>query len=443
MVRAEIGESGEALIIFGSAWILLERTKLKTELKTRYGTLATLSPENDLIARFLERYGEWAQYELNFVADNIGGHARIADVGSFIGTFSIGLDQLKPLAFALAVDANPVVHPLLRDNLASYLDGRHEVLEALVGQVADVGSAGVDPANIGSFSVAMNVSGRQAAPVASSIQSLDAIDAQYGPFDLIKIDAEGMGGSILRSAEAVLARPACTLWLECNENLASLELYDLLEKAGLGVWYFAFPAISRNNFAGLTEREFPFAYEAGLWASRGEAPMMSPMLREAGCTLRKIESREDLRQALWLTPRWSPAEWDRSETSEIVALASHALMGEEEHSFLRSESVAEEEKELLATRLRKEMENYEQRVASLEAQVRAHEIMLYAERERARSAIVALMNERKTNTEADMQVAAMLASTSWRVTMPLRMLARVLKGDWSAVSRIIKAKLGR
>ncbi|MFY2598807.1 FkbM family methyltransferase [Achromobacter xylosoxidans] len=427
----------------GFARFLLENAKLKTELKTRYGTLATLSPENDLIARFLERYGEWAQCELGFIADNIKNRARVSDIGSFIGTFSIGLDQLKSLDFVLSVDANPAIHPLLRENLNKHMYGRHEVLEALIGRVADIRFAGVDPTNIGSFSVAASAVGRKPAPVAETTLTLDYIDATYGPFDLIKIDAEGMEGSILHSAKEVLTRRDCTFWIECNESAASLDLYDLLEQAGLKVWYFAFPAINRNNFAGVAYREFPFAYEAGLWACSGEAPIMSPALREAGCTLRKIASREDLRQALWLTPRWSPTEWDKSEVSEIVALAAHALMGEDERSFLQVGSSAEETKELLATRLRKEMENYEQRVASLEAQVRAHEVMLYAERERARNAIVTLTNERKLNTEADQQLAAVLASTSWRVTMPLRMLARILKGDWRSISRIVKAKLGR
>lgn len=443
---------------FRVAWVLLGKTQLKTELKTRYGTLATLSPQDDLIARFLERYGEWAQYELAFVADNIGSQARVADIGSFIGTFSIGLDQLKPLDFVLAADANPRILPLLRDNLARHMEGRHEALEALVGRGVDVRVAGVNPDNSGSFSVVGDASGREPAPVAATILALDAIDAQYGPFDLIKIDAEGMEGSILQSAGAVLARPDCTLWLECNESTASLALYDLLSGADLDVWYFSFPSISRNNFSGNTFREYPFAYEAGLWACRGDAPVMSSVLLAAGCTLRRIASREDLRQALWLTPRWSPAEWDRAEASEIVALACHALMGEEEQTFLQSESAGEEDKELLAIRLRKEMENYEQRVASLESQIRAHEVMLYAERERARNAITALTNELKAKTnefkaktselktnieEAETRVAAMLASTSWRVTMPLRMLARILKGDWSSVRRIIKARLGR
>ncbi|MGE8628488.1 FkbM family methyltransferase [Achromobacter denitrificans] len=429
--------------LFGSAWLELEKNKLKTELKTRYGALTTLSPKNDLIARFLERYGEWAQYELSFVADNIGSQARIADIGSFIGTFGIGLNQLKSLDFVLAVDANPKILPLLRDNLARHLGGRHEALEALVGRGSDVGFVGVNPANSGSFSVVGDANGRETAPVAETILALDAIDARYGPFDLIKVDAEGMEASILHSGAAVLARPDCTLWLECNESVASLTLYDILDDAGLDVWYFSFPAISRNNFSGNPFREYPFAYEAGLWACRGNAPVLSPELRTAGCTLRKIVSREDLRQALWLTPRWSPAEWDRSEISEIVALACHELMGEEEQTFLRSESSIDETRELLAIRLRKEMENYEQRIASLESQVRAHEVMLYAERERARSTIQALTNVSKTNTEAEAQVAAMLASTSWRVTMPLRMLARVLKGDWNSVRRIIKARIGR
>ncbi|RWA52696.1 hypothetical protein AU476_16385 [Cupriavidus sp. UYMSc13B] len=83
------------------------------EIATRYGVLDTFDSD-DLICRCLAKYGEWAQYEVQFVADNIAPGCRIADVGAFLGTFGLGLGRLAKPDGLCFVEANAATAALLR-----------------------------------------------------------------------------------------------------------------------------------------------------------------------------------------------------------------------------------------------------------------------------------------------------------------------------------------
>lgn len=562
------------------------------EISTRYGVLQTFSPTEDLISRFLSRYGEWAQHEIRFVAGCLPDNARVLDIGAFLGTFSLGVAQLKPLASVCFVDANPTVVPLLRKNVETNLKAASVVLEAVVGSTGIDLQASEIPGNHGSFSInAQAESERTSAVLASRVISLSELDADFGPFDLVKIDAEGMELRILSADLPYLAATRSDFWIECNATQQSLDLAELLLAQGFDLYYFAFPAINQFNFNNEGDREYPFAYEAGLWATRGAPPRISSELAQAGCILEKISNRESLRRALWLTPRWSPKDWGGSVLSEVVARAGHLLLGEEYEQFLvhsggdvgsdvgfeplalrvqrRLESAGrliaerakrEQEQEQLHARelerqttanaalseelslamhniaviqagreaerkgferevsllreqfehavdralkaesalraererarselnalrakldaemysedlrenvLRREREDAvgalaigEAALADAKAQLRAYEIMLAKERERFASSIKAieqeLLNARMetANIRKDMErnaaenarniahINAIYASNSWRWMMPGRVLGRVVRGDWSELARLLKAKIG-
>jgi FkbM family methyltransferase len=374
------------------------------EMQTRYGVLNTFDPAEDLISKFLLKYGEWAQLELRFVSSCLSDGARICDIGAFLGTFSLGISQSISLSTVLYVDANPAVIPLLRKNAQRNPQMHSTVIEAVVGGEEAL-SAFVVPENRGSFSMAPgDASGRDAvAPALISI-SLDELLERHGPFDLIKIDAEGMEYKILSADNDLLGKIESHLWLECNAIRSSLQLVELLLSAGFKVHYFAFPAINADNFCGEKSIEFPFAYEAGLWASKSVTPCLSSDLAGAGCYLIEISSVEMLRGALWRTPRWAPESWSGvTSVPEVIALASHALLGEDFSQFLISgdaDTTARpwvaplqiaSQKEISKTKSENEMLITE--VTNARSTVRAHEVMLAKERERSRDAVRSLEAE--------------------------------------------------
>ncbi|MDG3439878.1 FkbM family methyltransferase [Nitrospirillum amazonense] len=311
------------------------------EVETRYGRLKVVDPANDLISRVLATYGEWGSCETRFVAANLADGAAVADIGAFLGTFGLGVAGLRPLRALCCVEANSSTFPLLHHNIAA---NKPASLKSAVALAAIIGPAGnlpfeasMAPGNAGSFSLAMAADdNRIAVPVAARHMTLAALRQEHGPFDLIKIDVEGLELAILQDDQEFLDTSDTTLWLECNEVPGSLDLAEFLLDLGFSVYYFAFPATTADNFKKAEPVDFPYGYEAGLWATRSEAPVLDDDLRVAGCILKRVESREDLRLALWATPRWAPASWMGRSHQETVALAAHSLLGENLEDYLVS-----------------------------------------------------------------------------------------------------------
>ncbi|ARP92226.1 hypothetical protein CAL14_19665 [Bordetella genomosp. 9] len=465
---------------------------------TRYGEFQTLDPAQDLISKFLHAYGEWAQNEIVFVAANIPDHARVADIGAFVGSFGIGLSQERVLENVCFVDANPAIIPVLTNNARRCAKGRFDVREAIIGGASPSAIGMMYPGNAGSFSLAQTgekdrqEKGRVSGLAACSAYTVAQLEKECGPFDLVKVDAEGMEGEILRSSLDFFHRFNGKIWLECNESPSSLDLVDLLHSAGFSVYYYAFPAIAQNNFNGRRDREYPFAYEAGLWGCKGDGPTLPPSLAEQGCVLKEIPSRESLRRALWLTPRWSPQEWDQHSLPEVVALASRQILGQQYGNYLdlrsgarvdneatgptmpsmeqsdenksmiealHAQLEAEREKRRLLEAVESERAALENRVneqrdllSQAAVKLRASEILLHEERIRFQTAAESMAAERRdllahldsTKGELDRttaQLQAMYGSRSWRAMMPARMIGRIMRGDWKEVVRLIKAKL--
>lgn len=314
-----------------------------TTLETRYGQLEVPDVDHDLIGRFLARYGEWAYDEVRFVATALPKDKalRVFDVGAFVGTFGIGLSQTANVELTTFVEANSALTRILSDNVQRNARGHSIVVDAAVTPAGRELVASYDAQNLGSLSFAPTVeSMRVQSDAPTRFVRLSELVAQSGRVDLIKMDVEGLEYSILDADRSLLEPGGPAFWLECNESPESLELVDLLVGAGLDVYYFAFPAFAPNNFLGNADPIFPWTYEAGLWANRGSAPILPAVLIQHECILKRIRSREELRHAMWQTPRWAPGDWQNLSRAETVAEAVHTTQGESFATFLVDPAVA-------------------------------------------------------------------------------------------------------
>ncbi len=304
---------------------------------TRYGPLHLTGRDPDLIEGFLRRYGEWGWDEACFVASILPDGARVLDVGAFLGTFGLGVSLLRPLAGLCAVEANPALLPCLAANLrlARCPAIAVEAMAAAIGALPRPGAAPAGNASGASFAP-----GAQGNPVPAPARALtlDQLRADHGPFDLIKLDAEGMEAEILHSDAAALATGGTTLWVECNEEPRALDLCALLLGWGLELHYFAAPSHNPDNHGRDPAPALPWAYEAGLLAAPRRTPRLDPDLLRHHCILRRIGSVAELEEALWRTPRWGMADWPVDDPAALAALAGRTIRNQPREGFLRSDA---------------------------------------------------------------------------------------------------------
>ena len=306
------------------------------DLPTRYGTLAIPDVADDLIVGFLRRYGEWAWDETCFIADNLRDGARIADIGAFLGTFALGVTQRRRLDYICSVEPNPEIVPLLRENIERNCDAQSTVMAAAVAPVGSGLKEGVyDQGNLGSFGYTDRSRAGEKRSWNGQVETIDlgSLRRQFGEFDLIKIDAEGLEADILESELFSLVRAKTDLWIEANESPETIRLGTMLLEAEMRVHYFAWSSFNPDNLRGDSTPIYPFAYEAGLYATVSDPPVLTPSLQAHHPILKRIKTRADLLEALWITPRWGMAEWFGRTLPEVVALAGRELRGETRPNF--------------------------------------------------------------------------------------------------------------
>lgn len=305
-------------------------------VETRYGLLNVSSNSDDLIGRFLTETGEWAFDEASFIATTLQDGAHVLDGGAFLGTFGLGVGLRRKLGLLCAVEANPLVLPLLEANLRRNASAQFEVIGALLA--GPEGSPRIGHANLGnlgSASFSEDVVGDACLPEPEAAVTLATLRERYGAFDLIKLDIEGMEREVMLGDVEHLSRGLTTLWIECNEDARSLDVLDLVLSWGLEVHYFAFPSHNPDNFRSLPKPILPWVYEAGLLVAPGRPPELEAEFAAHGCILRRVASREALEEAMWLTPRGLPDELAVADAPVLAAVASRALRGQERSTFLR------------------------------------------------------------------------------------------------------------
>jgi FkbM family methyltransferase len=385
------------------------------QLETVYGKVCVPQAEHDLIGRFLAKYGEWSLLEAMFLGTNLSANARILDVGAFVGTFSLGLSRQSSLQFVCAVEANPRIAPLLSSNLERNLHVPYGIeISVVVPPTRSISSGNFQKDNLGSLSFAENSFGTESVTPVGTISLTDLREA-YGPFDLVKLDVEGMELElILSDMEALKTEDNLALWVECNENSESLALADaMLGLPHRQLFYFTWPLDNPMNARGVTQPIFPFAYEAGL-LSTAIQPRLDVRLEGAGCQVTRIQSKEELRRAMWLTPRWAPAAWWRLEPSQLVAQAGHDVFGEVYDEYLTPEWVADVSQRSIQVKLSTGLARAEQLalerlelIERAEARLQELDVALEQSERRAFERLADTQIERSNTERAERTIAAL------------------------------------
>lgn len=307
---------------------------------TRYGPLEVPGGE-DLISRFLVKFGEWSYFEIDFLRRVIPSGVRMFDIGAYVGTFSLGMLQIAPQKI-VAVEANPMAYQLLFNNLKRNCMADFVAVNAAVG--AAQRERGVweylQPNNYGSLYYSPKghdgMSGESPGEFSVEYVTLKDLRQQYGDFDFLKLDIEGSELAAIEADADWIKAVHPTIWVECNEDPRSFSLYEFLAGIGYSAYYFSYPSHNPENYFGATDPIFPVAYEAGLLCIPEDRYIPLPRhFTDAGCELIRVQNSEHLRQCLWVTPRWGLSSWASLSKSRLLAVCSHLFRGEKYETYLK------------------------------------------------------------------------------------------------------------
>lgn len=291
----------------------------KQRLDTIYGELTVDLAEHDLIRRCLSAYGEWGLLECSFAAGLVRPGFSAVDVGAFVGTFSLGLSMFGAKS-VVSVEPNKLASESLKLNLRRNCKTSYAVVEAPLGlNDGQLWSLEVVQENMGATHL---VPVESDALTALEIMELREVREKHGPYDLLKIDAEGHEQFVILGDKDYISQSCQAVFIETNNDSDQKEIVDFLSKSGFVLYCFSFPAFNRNNYKQSSDNFLGVAYEANLVAVRARDLVLSDYLKASGCALKEIETFEDLKEARRRVCRWGPVEWSELNRAELLGILS-------------------------------------------------------------------------------------------------------------------------
>lgn len=228
----------------------------------RYGEFV-VPPGQDLIGDSLRRYGEWAQTELDVLAAFISAGQVVVDVGSFIGTHARAFSSMVgPEGRVYAFEPNQRTFLLLQANAgkAAYPN----IIPTAAGLGRFCGTARLTTGDIAGNlgATTLNMEGDADG---DGIRILTLDDAGITePVHFIKIDVEGAELQVLLGASRTIRQFAPVLFLEVNSLEKSHELPAWAREHGYKCFGLVSPAFNPANFNAAHENIFGRAQECGL-----------------------------------------------------------------------------------------------------------------------------------------------------------------------------------
>lgn len=316
--------------------MLLEVVAVSNTTDTIYGKMQLSSCDADLISRILRSHGEWGYIETELLSKVISTDTVVYDVGAYIGTFSLGISKYWP-SRVVSVEANPASYELLTINVLNNCQIPCELVNAAVGLNAGKAVAiGGDADNLGSISFRELDAAHDDGSVVVELLALRQLRRTYGDYGLLKLDLEGGEYDALRGDAVWIKENKPIVWAECNEAPSVRQLLQFYLWAELNPYYVAFPAIRLDNFKQCLENPYPLAYEAALIGGKKEVvEQFVEVVGQNEVICKKVSTFNELKQVMWLTPRWGRKEWTELSRIELLGLLGHEVLSLDYNHFLQ------------------------------------------------------------------------------------------------------------
>ena len=165
--------------------------------------------------------------------------------------------------------------------------------------------------------------------------TLARLRGEFGDYTALKLDIEGGEFEALRADARFIRQTRPLVWAECNEAAQVKALLGFFLWAGLDPVYVAFPAFRRAGYRNGAAPIYPIAYEAAICGGgRGQFRDLGDNFGGEEIITRPLASFQDLKQAMWDTPRWGREDWARMSRAELIARLGRMQRGESFGTFL-------------------------------------------------------------------------------------------------------------
>jgi FkbM family methyltransferase len=225
----------------------------------RHG-LILVNLKDHYIGQGIAMYGEYSQLECECLLQWMPQGRDAVEIGANMGSLSLPLAKHldKQGRRLLVVEPQPFIFQQLCANLAlNHVRNTTAIPLACAPSPMPLYFSRQDYEAEGNFgAVALRSEPR---PGDERIQALpldDMLDASWD-VGLLKIDVEGMEGSVLESAEKMIQRCRPVIYLENDQVAKSKALIEQLWALKYQLWFHLPAMFNANNFAGLSINHYP------------------------------------------------------------------------------------------------------------------------------------------------------------------------------------------
>lgn len=369
----------------------------------RHGRMSYFAGD-DPIGKSLAMYGEWAEAELELLRSFIGLGSAVVDVGANVGTHTLAFSRrVGTRGSVRAFEPQRAVFDVLERNLTANGCANVVAVRAGVGRAAgEMFVPAIDyrgQVNVGGLALV----GTDAAAHGMERTPIVALDdLALEVCHLAKVDTEGMEQDVLAGMAGTIRRLRPVIYLECDTVDAGVAVLSAIEWPGYRFFLVRTAAYHPSNHKGNADNFFGVARESSLLCMPDEARDLVPR-SGPGAEVLPVANLQRLAEGLLATPRYGDATlYDRDAAKLRLEL-------EAVREAIREAAEARGRLEFRAASLARQLEQAEERLAAAATELAAARTMA----EKLREAQAAL-------ADRDRQIAALRASTSWRVTAPLR-----------------------
>jgi hypothetical protein len=231
---------------------------------TKYGSMY-VPAQDTVIGMSLSLYGEWAEHEIDALADGLADGDTIVDVGANVGAHALGFAARFPRSPIVAVEPQPFVFALLAAN-------------AVVN-----GCAGIEALNAGCDDRTSIVPAGDDGGKPVLFVPLDSLPLP-GRVQLIKIDVEGTEDAVVRGARETIERDRPRVYFAASDVASVEACRRALVRSNYELYWLETWTFNRNNFNRCDFNVWGRT-ELGVLAFPREANVVSPFPRVAEAEL--------------------------------------------------------------------------------------------------------------------------------------------------------------